>query len=83
MGFSVWRVQDADEQVFEHEIREHLRRIARTSARDQASASFFYFSGHGAVADDGGTNYLIPIDSSITKREEFLVARSRAIPDGV
>src|SRR6185503_2251746 len=59
LGFNVETVTDADLGTMLREIGKFAERVR--SAGDKA-VGLFYYSGHGAAAQDTGVNYLIPVD---------------------
>ena len=59
LGFKVETVTDADLGTMLREIGKFAERVR--SAGDNA-VGLFYYSGHGAAAQDTGVNYLIPVD---------------------
>ena len=68
VGFDVRHVRDVNLQQFRREVLEYVRRLH--GAGDQG-VGFFYFSGHGAVAEKGGDNYLIPIKADVKFAHEL------------
>jgi Sulfatase-modifying factor enzyme 1/Caspase domain len=72
VGFSVRHVKDASAEIFDRELRNFAYLLSRADTTDQRGASFFYFSGHGAVADEGGPNYLIPVGEKIVRRNQLV-----------
>src|SRR5262249_18934919 len=73
IGFSVRHVKDADLDTFQREIQGYKHRLSRLEGIRGERASFFYFSGHGAAAEEGGANYLIPVAAIIRRRAELVV----------
>ena len=73
LGFSVRHVKDADLDTFQREIQGYKHRLSRLEGIPGERASFFYFSGHGAAAEEGGANYLIPVAATIRRRAELVV----------
>ena len=73
LGFSVRHVKDADLEAFQREIQGYKHRLSRLEGIPGERASFFYFSGHGAAAEEGGANYLIPVAATIRRRAELVV----------
>jgi Sulfatase-modifying factor enzyme 1/Caspase domain len=73
LGFSVRHVKDADLETFQREIQGYKHRLSRLEGIPGERASFFYFSGHGAAAEEGGANYLIPVAASIRRRADLVV----------
>jgi len=73
LGFSVRHVKDADLAAFQREIQGFKHRLSRLEGIPGERASFFYFSGHGAAAEEGGANYLIPVAATIRRRAELVV----------
>ena len=73
LGFAVLHVRDVDRATFLSEMQAFVRRISRLDDLppdpNLGKASFFYYSGHGM--EDGGTNYLIPIKSTIHRRTDL------------
>src|SRR5262249_51279492 len=73
LGFSVRHVKDADLAAFQREIQGYKHRLSRLEGIPGERASFFYFSGHGAAAEEGGANYLIPVAATIRRRADLVV----------
>jgi uncharacterized caspase-like protein len=57
LGFDVRHVRDANLQVFQQELLQHIRRLHAALARGIEATGFFYFSGHGAVMEKDGDNF--------------------------
>lgn len=73
LGFSVRHVKDADFEAFQREIQGYKHRLSRLEGIPGERASFFYFSGHGAAAEEGGANYLIPVAATVRRRADLVV----------
>jgi hypothetical protein len=71
LGFDVRHVRDANLQVFQQELLQHIRRLHAALARGIEATGFFYFSGHGAVMEKDGDNFLIPTEASIKSAREL------------
>lgn len=78
LGFGVRFVKELNFEGFQREIQDYKHRLSSladlksTSGRNDR-ASFFYFSGHGAAIDEGGSNYLVPIGEGIRRRADLVV----------
>ncbi len=68
LGFRVLHVKDANLETFDRQVSQYVRDLY---AAGSDAVGFFYFAGHGAVADSHGDNYLIPTGAKISKSVEL------------
>lgn len=78
LGFSVRFVKELIFEGFQRELQDYKHRLSsiadlKTANGSVDRASFFYFSGHGAAIDDGGSNYLVPVGEGIKRRADLVV----------
>ncbi len=63
VGFKVLYATDADYQTIENKVRDFIGKL------DKDSVGVFYYSGHGAQADN--SNFLIPVGADIRSKAEL------------